>query len=182
MSKVTTEKDLLLKAHHFDPGALATIYDSFSPGLFRYAFRLLGEQDLAEECVAETFSRFLTALKNNGGPNEYLQAYLYRIAHNYITDMFRRQPCWEQDLSEQQDSGSEDVSEAVVNQINKVKIRHALSALTPDQRQVIVLKYLEGWDNHAVARSIGKPVGAVKSLQHRALAALKRVLKDELSL
>ena len=56
------------------------------------------------------------------------------------------------------------------------QVRAALSHLTPDQQQVITLKFLEGMSNKEVAEITGKPVGAVKSLQHRALAALQRQL------
>jgi len=55
----------------------------------------------------------------------------------------------------------------------------ALRRLTPDQQQVIALKYLEGWENKEIAISLKKPVGAIKSLQHRALASLKKNLKSE---
>jgi hypothetical protein len=55
----------------------------------------------------------------------------------------------------------------------------AVSQLTPEQRQVIMLKYVEDWDNQAIAAAIGKPVGAVKSLQHRALESLRRMLKEQ---
>jgi RNA polymerase sigma-70 factor (ECF subfamily) len=54
--------------------------------------------------------------------------------------------------------------------------RQALWRLTPDQRQVIVLKYYQGLSNEEVAAALDKPVGAVKSLQHRALDALRRML------
>ncbi|MFL7894397.1 MAG: RNA polymerase sigma factor [Anaerolineales bacterium] len=50
--------------------------------------------------------------------------------------------------------------------------------LTPDQRQVVTLKFLEGWSNAEIAKSINKPVGAVKSLQHRALQALRQRLTE----
>ena len=58
---MTTDKELLKLARKFDPVTLADIYDTFSPGLYRYAMRLTGDQDLAEECVADTFSRLLQA-------------------------------------------------------------------------------------------------------------------------
>lgn len=177
---MTSEKDLLRKAHSFDPDALAEIYDSFSPGLYRYAYRLLGEQDLAEDCLAETLSRFLLALKNNGGPREHLQAYLYRIAHNYITDQYRQKDRWEHEISEAQSCVEQGQQDTLNSRIDENKLRTALSCLTPDQRQVVVLKYIEGMDNRAVARVIGKPISAVKSLQHRALASLRRMLKNEL--
>ena len=57
--------------------------------------------------------------------------------------------------------------------------RDLLWKLTKDQRQVIVLKYFEGWSNREVAESIEKPIGAVKSLQHRALRSLQRMLQEQ---
>jgi DNA-directed RNA polymerase specialized sigma24 family protein len=50
--------------------------------------RLLGHASLAEDCVAETFARFLKALQKRQGPRDHLQAYLYRIAHNWIVDLY----------------------------------------------------------------------------------------------
>jgi RNA polymerase sigma-70 factor (ECF subfamily) len=59
-------------------------------------------------------------------------------------------------------------------------VSNALSKLTPDQRQVIVLRYLEGWELEDISSSLDKPIGAVKALQHRALGSLRRLLgKDE---
>ena len=89
---MTSDQALLQRARHFDQQALGEIYDTYSPRLYRYAMRLLGEVELSEDCVAETFSRFLHALHGGGGPTDYLQAYLYRVAHNWITDQYRRQP------------------------------------------------------------------------------------------
>jgi RNA polymerase sigma-70 factor (ECF subfamily) len=58
------------------------------------------------------------------------------------------------------------------------EVRDALQKLTPDQRQVIVLKYLQGWRNREIAKSMQKPVGAIKALQHRGIVALRRHLID----
>jgi RNA polymerase sigma-70 factor (ECF subfamily) len=57
--------------------------------------------------------------------------------------------------------------------------RKAIRSLTPDQQKVISLKYLENWSNDEIARVLKKPVGAVKSLQHRALASLQRLLTEK---
>ncbi|MGE5250449.1 MAG: RNA polymerase sigma factor, partial [Bacteroidota bacterium] len=90
MSTVISDQDLLIKARQFDNGALAEIYDFYSPRLYRYAIKLLGDACTAEDCVAETFSRFLQALHSNRGPRDYLQAYLFRTAHNLVVDHYRR--------------------------------------------------------------------------------------------
>jgi len=172
------EQALLEQARNFDLDALAEIYDIYSPGVYRYAYRLLGDACLAEDCVSETFSRFLVALRNGGGPRDHLQAYLYRIAHNWITDQYRRQPPPPLALDEQLAGAAVSAGHSG-DVIEQARVRAALVRLTPEQRQVVVLKFLEGWQNEAVARLLGKPAGAVKALQHRALAALRRMLLVE---
>lgn len=165
---------LLELARGFDLAALGEIYDAYSPGLVRYATRLLGESDLAEECVAETFSRFLKALHNGGGPRDCLQAYLYQVAHHWIADYYRRQPPPTFSLKETLASDLSDPAQAAAEKLESEQVRAALMGLTPEQREVVVLRYLEGWEHADVAALLGKPVGAVKALQHRALDALRR--------
>jgi RNA polymerase sigma-70 factor (ECF subfamily) len=64
----------------------------------------------------------------------------------------------------------------VDEEIERQQVRAALALLTPEQRQVITLKFLEDWQNEEIAQALGKPVGAIKALQHRAIAALRRIL------
>ena len=172
-----SEQDLLLRARQLDPCALAEIYDQYSPRLYRYAVRLLGDACAAEDCVAETFSRFLHALRTRKGPRDYLQAYLYRTIHNLIVDYYRRQlPL----LMLNDDSpGFENIEESTDQNIRKLRVRTAIHELTSDQQQVIALKFLEGWENEEIAHVLNKPVGAVKSLQHRALTNLQKILLDD---
>lgn len=174
---MASEQTLLERARRFDEQALAEIYDTYSPAIYRYAVRLLGDIDLAEDCVAETFKRFLVSLRQDAGPRQYLQAYLYRVAHNWITDFYRHQQPVSSPLEEDlhADQGPEPF-EAAAQAMERQQVRDALAKLTPDQRQVIVLKYLEGCDNEEISRALNKPVGAVKSLQHRALESLRRLL------
>jgi len=171
-----SEADLLKKARRFDSQAWADIYDQYSTRLYVYAYRFLGDSAQAEDIVAETFQRCLTAMRSGGGPENHLQAYLYRIAHNLITDTYRRQPPPPLLLDEDFHESDMDTEREVQQDLNRQQVRAALVRLTDDQRQVITLKYLEGWDNADIAAALDKPIGAVKSLQVRALAALRRLL------
>jgi RNA polymerase sigma-70 factor (ECF subfamily) len=174
---VNPEQELLTQAGKFDTRALTEIYDLYSPRLYRYAMRLLGDENAAEDCVSETFSRFLKALQAGKGPRDYLQAYLFRTAHNLVVDHYRRQPLTEElDDDLPQAETTEGVAEEDMRQS---RVRAALLNLTEDQQQVVSLKFLEGWENEEIARALRKPVGAVKSLQHRALAQLQKFLLDE---
>lgn len=175
-----TEENLLALVSRFDEQALVEVYDRYSPDLYRYAARLLGDRDLAEECVAETFSRFLGALKRGSGPRQCLRAYLYRIAHNWITDQYR-QPAQLIPMDTEAQAGEVfDPNTVFVDFHEYEQVRSALSRLTDEQRLVVVLKFLEDWSNDEIANALEKPVGAVKSLQHRGLQSLRRMLhRDE---
>lgn len=171
------EHRLLLGARSFDPGCLAEIYDRYSPEIYAYAWRLLGDAALAEDCTAETFTRLLTALRNGGGPTEHLRAYLYRSAHNWVTDYYRRRP--PVDLDDDLPTGEPGLEKQTEALQHQRQMRAALLRLTADQRQVVLLRFFQGLDPAETAAAIGRPAGAVKALQHRALAALRRILLKE---
>ena len=178
---ISAERDLLQAALRFDQKALAQIYDLYSPELYRYAARFLGDPSVAEDCVADTFSRFLKAIHDRRGPKDYLRAYLYRIAHNWVADYYRRAP----DVVELKDTQPQDENSPEQEadlRMRQAQTRKAILQLTPNQQQVITLKYLQGMNNEEVAQALHKPVGAVKSLQHRALARLEKILSKEKSL
>jgi len=175
-----TDEKLLQHARTFEEQALAEIYDRWSDPIYRYAYRLLGEKGLAEECVSETFSRFLASLRNSRGPDDHLQAYLFRIAHNWITDSYRRHSPLSVELTDELHATAESEPDQIVAvKMEQQQVREALKFLTADQRQVITLKFVEDWDNAEIARALGKPVGAIKALQHRGLVTLRQVLLEE---
>jgi len=178
---ISAESELLQAALRFDQQALAQIYNLYSPELYRYAARFLGDPSVAEDCVADTFSRFLKAIRDRRGPRSYLRAYLYRIAHNWVADYYRRAPVVVE-LKDTQPKDENSPEQEADLRMRQAQTRRAILQLTPDQQQVIVLKYLQGMNNHEVAQALHKPVGAVKSLQHRALARLEKILSKEKSL
>ncbi len=174
---------LLKKAREFDQKALAEIYDLFSDALYAYAYKHVGRPQIAEDLVAETFQRFLTSLEQGGGPTDHLKAYLYRITHNLITDFYRREPPPPQELDGRLVADDEPGPANQVAQLQQAeRVRMALRMLTSDQRQVVVLRFLEGWTSQEIAHSMDKSLGAVKALQHRGIATLQRILIDHQTL
>ena len=171
-----SEQELLQQARDLDQHALAEVYDCYSPRLYRYAYRLLGDACMAEDCVAETFSRFLQSLRAGRGPHDHLQSYLFRTAHNFIVDHYRRIPA---ETLKDEFPDHNDVETDANSKLRQQRIRIAIQTLSGDQQQVIALKFLENWDNEEIARVLRKPVGAVKSLQHRALVNLQKLLSTE---
>ena len=176
-----TEQDLLNGALNYDLPALSAIYDLYSPGIYRYAMRLLGDDCLAEDCVADTFSRFLKVLRSGQGPQDHLQAYLYRIAHNWIIDSYRRQPLLPLDLDDSLSIGENlQLETEAETRLEEHQVRLALRSLTPDQRQVIMLRFMADMSIQEVANKLGRTEGSVKALQHRGLQSLARRLQPNL--
>jgi RNA polymerase sigma-70 factor (ECF subfamily) len=173
------DKNLLARARTFDIDALAMVYDRYNTGIYRYAMRLMGDENFAEECVADTFSRFLAALQTGHGPKDHLQAYLYRTAHNWVTDQFRSHSHEMVELDECIHANEQDLPEQQMEIRQKqAHVRKALQSLTPEQSLVVTLKYLEGWENPEIAAVLKRTVGSVKALQHRALDSLRKSLLD----
>lgn len=174
------EQTRLRRAKSFDRNALAAIYDEYYQPLYRYIYRQVGEVDTTRDLTSAVFQRFLQALKQSNGPDQYLKAWLYRTAHNVVIDHYRRQKHRQHlPLDEELHLAADDPVRLAERQASAEVVRAALQQLTPDQRQVIVLKFLEGMSNQEAAMVLDKPVSAVKSLQHRALAALQRLLTSD---
>jgi len=170
------EDSLVNAVQRFEEQALIEVYDRYNSAIYRYALRLTGDQSHAEECVSETFFRFLKSVKQGKRINTRLQAYLYRIAHNYIVDIFRAKVNSNHDNIDElevADTRIEKVQESVEKRIEIERIRQSLISLTYDQQQVVYLNVFEGYSVQEIGQFLGKPIGAIKALLHRGLKNLR---------
>ena len=165
-----------LKAN--DAAAIRQVYRLYADGVYRYALYQLGDRAAAEDGAGEVFLRLLTSIERYQYRGVPLQAYLYRIARNLVVDQQRRRgrlaPL--EALPEQR-ALSANPAHLAEQRLSWQELQAALGRLTEEQRQVVLLKFVEDLDNRQVAAAIGKNEGAVKALQHRALASLRRILE-----
>lgn len=160
-----------------DATALGHIYDAYAERIYYYLYRRLGNVAVAEDLTADVFLRVVEATGTPRFCQGTLAPWLYRMAHNRLVDYFRRN----RDLpmpDDLPDRPAETEPSAGGLYIDPGVLRAALRRLTPDQQQVIALKFLEDWSNVQVAAALGRSEGAVESLQHRALGALRRILEE----
>jgi len=174
---LTEEQALLRGARELDEPALNEIFETYYPLLYRYIYQHVRHRTTAEDLAAEVFSRMLAQLARGHGPRRHLQGWLYRVAHNLVVDHTRRQVHRDHDPLDEGIASTEQVVEMEVHDsILRQQAAAALQRLTPMQRAVIILKYLEGYTNAEVAPMLELSVGAVKALQHRGPASMRRYL------
>lgn len=174
------ELDLIQRAKEGDRAAFAEIFDRHHSAIYRYIFFRVGDEAVAEDLAGEVFVRLVEKIDQFTYRGRPLLAWLYTIARNLVADHHRRVgranmvPLDEGLVADSM--GPEDAAGVMLRQR---RLAAALEELTEEQRQVVVLKFFEGLDNQTVAMIVDKSVGAVKSLQHRGLAALRRVFEQQ---
>ena len=171
-------EDLVRRAKDGDESALVEIYNLCQAPVYRYVYYRVGSVALAEELTAEVFVRLVDKLHSFREQGRPILAWLYAIAHNLVADHQRRQGRVAWLPLDDAMAADEEGQPAQVAEVREAQstLAAALETLTEPQRQVILMKFMEDRSNAEVAAILGKDEGAVKSLQHRALAALRRAL------
>lgn len=172
------DPETIAAAKRLEPVAVAAIYDAFADPIYRYvSFRVRTPED-AEDLADQVFLKMIEALPAYDDRGLPFAAWLYRIARNLIVDRYRRSGRDPVPLSEglEAEGSHADPFAAAAGNLDRAAVRAALGSLTEEQRQVVVLRFIEGWDVDEVAQAMGRKPGAIHALQHRALAALQRAL------
>ncbi len=177
-SAANTERALVEKAIARDRQAFGQLYDRFVDKIFRYIYYKVGTRTEAEDLTAQVFLKAWEAIGHYHYMDRPFAAWLYRIAHNVVVDYFRtkRDIASLEDFPFAEDDG-ETLDEVTEAHLTADTIRRAISHLTTDQQRVIILRFLEGYSTEQVAQILGKQPGAVRTLQHRALAGLSGVFR-----
>ena len=173
------ELSLLERITKHDQQALAEVHDQYFDQIYHYLNYRLGDPDAAADLAAEVFLALIKALKKGKPPRTSLSGWLYAVARNLAADHIRTQvrtvPLLE-DLVADEPSLAD---QAYLAQLAPT-LKEALVQLTEEQQHVIVLRFGQGLSLAETAQILEKSVGAVKALQHRALASLARFMPTEI--
>lgn len=156
-----------------DRDACRWLWDTYA-GPIRGFLQARGTPDV-DEVVNDVFLAAFTSLDRFEGGEPELRAWLFRVARHKRADMFRarlRQPGAVALTAGAEPSS--DVEAEAIERLADAELRMVLSELTPDQRDVIVLRFIADLSLDQVAAVVGRPTGAVKALQHRALVQLRK--------
>lgn len=163
-----------------DPDALAAVYRALVGPLTAWLRAQVRDPHLAEDLAEETFLELVRACRTvQGGPFS-IRSWLYRAAQHNLIDHRRRVARRPEELTDETpelpaDTTGLDDRAAELDEAER--LRAALAQLSPDQAEVLTLRFLAGLSAPEVAAVTGKKEGAVRALQHRGVAALARMIR-----
>jgi RNA polymerase sigma-70 factor (ECF subfamily) len=159
--------------------AFEAVFRELSPAVAGY-LRLNGAAEV-DELTNEVFAQVHRGLQRFSGDWGGFRSWVFTIAHHRMVDdsrrARRRPPIAAADVSEEASTG--DVESEALDSLSDERLHRLLSTLSEDQRRVLLLRVVADLPLEEAAATLGKTVGAVKSLQHRALASLRRELEQE---
>jgi len=164
-----------------DPNAFGELYDRFVERVYRYLYFRAGSHTEAEDLTEQVFLKAWEAIGRYRWQGRPFLAWLYRLAHNTHIDYVRTQkPTTSLNNDDRPiELASSAAAVELARALDADLLAQALSQLTVEQQQVIVMKFIEGLDNEQIAQTMDKREGAIRALQMRALLSLRRVLENQ---
>jgi len=171
---------VLAAARRREPWALDRLYRELAPTVAGY-LRLRGAAE-PDDLTSDVFVRVFTAIESFTGDEVKFRSWVFTIAHHRMVDEARkdaRRPRLVALDDAGETRGRADTEAEALGSLGEGRIRAVLDGLSPDQRDVLLLRVVADLGIDEVALALGKTPGAVKALQHRAVAAVRRAVARE---
>ena len=174
-------RQLVDRAQKGDRDALEELYLMHFDRIYGYLHMSVGNRHDAEDLTTQTFLKMLESIGRFKWRSAPFSAWLFRIAHNLAMDHFRARKRWQPEEEVPEPPGSEEPSAEMLamHSIGRQSMMELIEKLSPEQQQVLTLKFVFNFPNADVAKILDKTEGAIKSLQHRALASLQKQIANE---
>jgi RNA polymerase sigma-70 factor, ECF subfamily len=178
VSPSASDVELLERAIHGDAEAFGALYRQHLERVYRYVLYRVSDPLEAEDLTETVFLKVWEALADYRATGLPWTAWLFRIAGNTVIDYYRtrRQHA---ELDETLPTRDRAPDEAILAGDEVDQLRVAIQQLAPEHQDVLLLRFVEGLSHADVARMTGKTEGAVRVIQHRALAALGALLEPD---
>ena len=169
-------RELVARGQQGDRDALEELYLIHFDRIYSYLHVSVGNRHDAEDLTTQTFLKMLEKIGSFKWQSAPFSAWLFRIAHNLAMDHFRARRRWQPEEEVPEPPGEEEPSAELtaMQTIGRESMLKLIDRLSPEQQQVLTLKFVFNLPNAEVAAILDKTEGAIKSLQHRALVSLQK--------
>ena len=176
------EKDVLARASQGDRDAFGELYAQYIDRIYNYVYYRTGNTHDAEDLTARVFQRAMNHIHNYTDRGVPFSAWLYRIAHNLVAN-------WHRDRSRKQGIPISDIpvlpakgdhpESKLVRTEEQDALLKLIRKLPPERQHLLILKFVENFSNAEIGQIMGRSEGAIKSLYHRTLLALRDQVGDQ---
>jgi len=177
------EEDVLNLASQGDKDAFGMLYERYAERIFNYVYYRTGNVHDAEDLTARVFQRAMNHIRNYTDRGVPFSAWLYRIAHNLVAnwhrDRNRRQEITLDDLPVLSAKGDHPEVTLVRTEEQDTLLR-LIRRLPSERQSLLILKFVENLSNAEIGQIMGRSEGAIKSLYHRTLLALRDEIGDQI--
>ncbi len=161
-----------------DHNDIGVVFDQYYPKVVRYLYYKVGDMQIAEDMASEVFVRLVRNVKRDVGIH-IAPAWLFTIAHNLAVDHFRSSATKLAAPLEETIPVVEDSTETTIDRIlDSQAIQNAIKALSEDQAEVILLRFINNLSITDTAVAMGRSETAIKALQRRALLSLRKFFSE----
>lgn len=178
-----TDEAALIEQAKTDPQAFGVLYERYLDKIYHYVYYRTGNHHDAEDLTAKVFHQAMDHLPGYVQRGAPFSSWLYRIAHNLVAN-------WHRDRSRRTlvtldratmvgaQKGEGLLDQVVQSQRNEALLE-AVRCLPADRQMLLILKFVERLPNAEIGEIMGRSEGAIKSLYHRTLSALRDLLDDQ---
>ena len=176
------ETRLIQAAKRGDQQAIGDLYHLHVQAVYRYIATRVSSPELAEDITSDVFVRALETLATYEPRGVPFLGWLYRIAHGRVVDHYRSRKTGEQPLEDIHFAAdTSNPEDEVIDTMQQAQVMKHLQALTEEQQQVVMMRFIQGHNLQTTAQMMGKTEGSIKQLQFRALQTLARLMQGEVS-
>jgi RNA polymerase sigma-70 factor (ECF subfamily) len=180
--EATRLRALVDLAKEGDAEAFGQLYDHYVSGVFRFVYYRVGSQQLAEDLTSETFVRGLRAIQRFNWQGKDFGAWLTTIARNLVADHFKSSRARLEIVAETIPEGKVTVAspeQEVLALISNEMLFEAVNSLPNEQRDCILMRFIQGMSIAQTAAALGRSEGAIKQLQLRAVRSLAKTMPED---
>ena len=171
---------LILRAQHGSPDDAGELYAHYYQRIYRYLYYRTGDSKVAEDLTADVFVKMVQSLGAYRPDRAPFHAWLFQVARNQVIDHYRRSAAHLQvSIHEDLDSREPDMDEVMDLHLDMASLARAMTGIEETQRDVLLLRFIEGLPIAETASILHKSEDSVKALQYRGLIALRTILKTQ---
>lgn len=180
MTSTSSDAELVAQAKE-DSGAFGTLYERYVNQIYTYIYYRVGNHQDAEDLTARTFFRAMNHIGNYEDRGAPVSAWFYRIAHNLVANWHRdqgRHPVVSLEAAPQENHPDSPEAVAVTNE-ERDQLLNVVRRLPDERQRLLVLKFAGRMSNAEIGAVMERTEGAIKSLYHRTLIALRQELAQQ---